>query len=193
MAEFEINLGDTTVSIDDDGLYDAIEHKVDQSVEDYISNNLDVHDDVYQIIWDFNRWDEIISSNMQYISVNDLDDGQSLIREEDLASAVESMLYDFIRVTRLSRCGVGKAFAEAVEKVIMEVVPEMISESQSEAAVMGDLNETVERITRFNVKLAAQSAVDSLDNIWPSSGQSESMKFDRQLDEAIEEAISNGG
>ena len=75
----------------------------------------------------------------------------------------------------------------------MEVVPEMISESQSEAAVMGDLNETVERITRFNVKLAAQSAVDSLDNIWPSSGQSESMKFDRQLDEAIEEAISNGG
>ena len=190
MAEFEINLGDTTVSIDD-GLYDAIEYKVDQSVEDYISSNLDVTDDVYQVIWDFNRWDEIISSNMQYISVNDLDDGQSLVREDDLASAVESLLYDFIRFL-VCRCGVGKAFAEAVEKVIMEVVPKMISESQSESAVIDDLNETVERITRFNVKLAAQSAVDSLDNIWPSSSQSESMKFDRQLDEAIEEAISNG-
>ena len=122
MAEFDINLGDTTISIDDDGLYDAIEYNVDSAIENYISSNLDVTDDVYQVIWDFNRWDEIISSNMQYISVNDLDDGHRLVREDDLGGAIESLLVDFLRVADGGRCGVGKAFADATKRVIGEVL-----------------------------------------------------------------------
>ena len=122
MAEFEVNLGDTTVSIDDDGLYDAIEYKVDSAIENYISSNLDVSDDVYHVIWDFNRWDEIISSNMQYISVNDLDDGHRLVREDDLGGAIETLLEDFLRVAAGGRCGVGKAFADATKRVIGEVL-----------------------------------------------------------------------
>ena len=125
MAEFDINLGDTTISIDDDGLYDALEYKVDQSIEDYLSNNLDVTDDVYQVIWDFNRWDEIISSNMQYISINDLDDGHNLMKEDEVDGVIETLLGDFLRVAQGNRCGAGKAFADAVKRVIGEVLGSM--------------------------------------------------------------------
>lgn len=151
MAEFDINLGDTTISIDDDGLYDAIEYKVDQSVEDYISNNLDVTDDVYHVIWDFNRWDEIISSNMQYISVNDLDDGHSLMREDDLEGAIESLLGNFLHVTAGGRCGVGKAFADATKRVIGEVLGSI---EEHPDAFVSNFEPMIRKVVQEELKLA---------------------------------------
>jgi len=183
MAEFEINLGDTTVSIDDDGLYDALEYKVDQGIEDWVSNNLDVTDEVYQVIWDFNRWDEIILGQMGYVSVKDLDDGHSVLREEDLDGAIETLLGNFMHVSAEGRCGVGKAFALAVKEVVKEVIPEILAEQERVKAetFTQDFYQVVERISRSNIKLAQQSGLDQLDRIWASG--SDFSKFDRTSEE----------
>tara|TARA_B100001540_G_scaffold278521_1_gene266731 strand:- start:11812 stop:12318 length:507 start_codon:yes stop_codon:yes gene_type:complete len=151
MAEFDINLGDTTISIDDDGLYDAIEYKVDSTVEDYLANNLDVTDDVYQIIWDFNRWDEIISSNINYISVNELADGSGLMAEGDLGEAVQALLRDFLRTSAQGRCGVGEAFADATKRVIGEVLGSMEEQPDAFAA---NFEPMIRKVVQEELKLA---------------------------------------
>ena len=162
MAEFEINLGDTTISIDDDGLYDAIEHKVDSTVEDYLANNLDVTDDVYQVIWDFNRWDEIISSNLSHLSIKDFDDGHSIMKDDELDGAVETLLTDFLRVAQDSRCGVGKAFADSVKRVIGEVLGSM---EVYPDAFASNFEPMIRKVVRQEMKLAFGRAIGHVGSV----------------------------
>lgn len=150
MAEFEISLGDTTISIDDDGLYDALEYKVDQAIEDRFGN-MDVTDDVYQVIWDFNRWDEIISSNLSHLSIRDFDDGHIIMKEDELDGAIETLLTDFLRVAQGSRCGVGKAFADATKRVIGEVLGSMEEQPDAFAA---NFEPMIRKVVREEIKLA---------------------------------------
>ena len=162
MAEFDINLGDTTISIDDDGLYDALEYKVDQAIEDWISNNLDVTDDVHQVFWDFNRWDEIISGNINYISVGELADGSEVMREGDLEGALETLLADFLRVTAGGRCGVGKVFADAVKRVMGEVLGSI--EAQPDAFA-SNFEPMIRKVVRQEIKHAFSRAIGPLGSV----------------------------
>jgi len=161
MAEFEISLGDTTISIDDDGLYDALEYKVDQAIEDRFGD-MDVTDDVYQVIWDFNRWDEIISSNLSHLSIKDFDDAHSIMKEDELDGAVETLLTDFLRVAQGSRCGVGKAFADSVKRVIGEVLGSM---EVYPDAFASNFEPMIRKVVRQEMKLAFGRAIGHVGSV----------------------------
>ena len=124
MAEFDINLGDTTITIDDDGLYDAMDYRVDQAIEQWMSDNLDVTDAISDGIWSFRQWDEIIEKEV----MRNIDNwglavkGDSSLSSDELSDGIESLLKDFMNQSPATRCGVGKAFADAATLMIEEYV-----------------------------------------------------------------------
>ena len=88
----------------------------------------------------------------------------------------------------------GEAFADAVTMVVKEVVPDILEELDAElkerraAAFNEDFYQTVERISRSNIKLAQQSGLDELDRIWATGSQAQAM---REFTRGIEGAVNN--
>jgi len=126
MAEF-------TVEIDDDGLFDCIEEKIGGVVENYVDDhdfgdqisegldNIDLGDTVSDGIWNFRQWDEIVQKEVMrgyeswgLVVTHDLPD--------IIDTRIENHLRDFVITSSESRCGIGKAFADAAKHMIEEYV-----------------------------------------------------------------------
>jgi hypothetical protein len=155
MAEF-------TIEIDDDGLFDCIEHKIGTAVENYvedmdfadaISNQLDtidIGDDISDGISSFMYWDKIFSENglLGESEVRDLIDNASSKIDVDLNTMIEELLRDFMRVSIGNRCTLGETFAAAVTQVVKEIMPDVLAEQETVKvpAFADDIMETLKSI-----------------------------------------------
>tara|TARA_R100000900_G_scaffold111707_1_gene87161 strand:- start:167 stop:517 length:351 start_codon:yes stop_codon:yes gene_type:complete len=84
MAEF-------TIEIDDDGMFDAIEHKVDSAIEEY-SQNMDFSDDISDGIGNYYYWDSIFRANMP-----DLLAEWGYVSQEKLEAVVEREVQEAVK------------------------------------------------------------------------------------------------
>lgn len=207
MAEFEVNVGDLTINIDDSDLGDAVDYKVTEAAEQAVSDqldNMDWSDTMNDVIWGFSQWDEIIANNLRHCNLLEKEEIEERINDAaydvDLNGKLDDLLRDFTRVSIEARCAVGEAFADAVTKVVKEVVPDILDEffmeqlereidKRKAAAFNEDFYQTVERISRSNIKLAQQSGLDELDRIWATGSQAQAM---REFARGIEGAVDNG-
>ena len=157
MAEF-------TIEIDDDGLFDSIEHKIGTAVEncvedmdfaDAISNQLDtidIGDDISDGISNYHHWDMIFRENC----LLDRDEIEERIRdaiedaevEKSIEKRTEDLLRDFMRVSVENRCSIGEAFAGAVTMVVKEIMPDVLAEQETVKvpAFADDIMETLKSI-----------------------------------------------
>ena len=201
MAEFEVNVGDLTINIEDSDLADAVDYRVTEAAEQAVTDqldNMDWSDTMNDIIWSFGQWDEVIANNLGHCNLLEKEEIEERIRDAaedvELDKRIEDLLRDFLRVTLDNRCGMGEAFADAVTMVVKEVVPDILEELDAElkerraAAFNEDFYQTVERISRSNIKLAQQSGLDELDRIWATGSQAQAM---REFARGIEGAVNN--
>ena len=201
MAEFEVNVGDLTINIEDSDLADAVDYRVTEAAEQAVTDqldNMDWSDTMNDIIWSFGQWDEVIANNLGHCNLLEKEEIEERIRDAaedvELDKRIEDLLRDFLRVTLDNRCGMGEAFADAVTMVVKEVVPDILEELDAElkerraAAFNEDFYQTVERISRSNIKLAQQSGLDELDRIWATGSQAQAM---REFTRGIEGAVNN--
>lgn len=206
MAEFEVNVGDLTINIEDSDLADAVDYKVTEAAEQAVTQQLDDmdwSDTMNDVIWGFSQWDEVIANNLRHCNLLEKEEIEERIRDAvedvELDKRIEDLLRDFLRVTLDNRCGMGEAFAAAVTMVVKEVVPDILDEffmeqldreidKRKAAAFNEDFYQTVERISRSNIKLAQQSGLDELDRIWATGSQAQAM---REFARGIEGAVNN--
>ena len=201
MAEFEVNVGDLTINIEDSDLADAVDYRVTEAAEQAVTDqldNMDWSDTMNDIIWSFGQWDEVIANNLGHCNLLEKEEIEERIRDAaedvELDKRIEDLLRDFLRVTLDNRCGMGEAFADAVTMVVKEVVPDILEEldaalkERRAAAFNEDFYLTVERISRSNIKLAQQSGLDELDRIWATGSQAQAM---REFTRGIEGAVNN--
>ncbi len=115
MAEFEMS-----INVDDEELYGSIEGNVESAIDSKM-DEFDVTDAVSEGIWNFRQWDEIIEKE---VMANYENWGLAVTHNLDdiLDTRIENLLRDFVITSSESRCGVGKAFADAVTHMTEEYV-----------------------------------------------------------------------
>ena len=125
MAEFEVNVGDLTINIEDSDLADAVDYRVTEAAEQAVTDqldNMDWSDTMNDIIWSFGQWDEVIANNLGHCNLLEKEEIEERIRDAaedvELDMRIEDLLRDFLRVTLDNRCGMGEAFADAVTMVV---------------------------------------------------------------------------
>ena len=72
MAEFEVNVGDLTINIEDSDLADAVDYRVTEAAEQAVTDqldNMDWSDTMNDIIWSFGQWDEVIANNLGHCNL----------------------------------------------------------------------------------------------------------------------------
>jgi len=86
MAEF-------TIEIDDDGLFDSIEHRIDSAIEEY-SQNMDFSDEISDGIGNYYYWNSIFERHMPdllaewgYVSVERVE----VVVEREVHEAMKAM------------------------------------------------------------------------------------------------------
>ena len=115
MAEFDIS-----IDLDDEELFGSIEAHVESAIDEKM-DDFDISDAISDAIWNFRQWDEIIEKEV----MRNIDNwGLAVTHDLDdiLDTRIENLLRDFVITSSESRCGVGKAFADAATHMIEEYV-----------------------------------------------------------------------
>jgi len=168
----------------------SVQEKLSDEVEEQIGN-IDIADTISDEIWNFRQWDEIVEKEVMRGYENW---GLVVTHEQESAidDRIENQLRDFISVSIESRCGVGKAFADAVTLMVKEVATSIVGEMidqvieikkdtesvevhENNTEFQQELEQTIGRITRQNIKMASRQSLFTLDRIWPPTGQTSGM------------------